>query len=330
MNMRLCCRNECTQGIGRSKGLPAFSLVEVIVVIAIIGVLLALLLPAVQSAREASRQTTCKNNLRQVGLGLRAYESANRKWPAGKKWSGSPNDPASFAVGWTSALLQHIEQDSLHNAINPKKPPTDAINLPATTQLIPIYLCPSTSQVEEHRTAAGNLINLGGIQGEGLGCIDYMGVSGPDKDTKHPETKELYGRQRGVLIGTKGLPLEDELVEPPAITSAKITDGLSHTLCVVECTGRGVSVDNGEIDALHGAWASGVNVSHLDKGVNTVQPPECWYKERMHADHPSGSHILMCDATVHFYTADVDKKIIRWMASRDGQEDVSVNAADAG
>ena len=71
-----------------------------------------------------------------------------------------------------------------------------------------------------------------------------------------------------MLIGTKGLPLEDELIEPPPITSAKITDGLSHTICVTECTGRGVSIKDGKIDALHGAWASGNNVSHIDGGVN--------------------------------------------------------------
>jgi hypothetical protein len=284
----------------------------------------------VQAARESGRKTTCKNNLHQLGIGLHAYESANRRWPAGKKWSGNPNDPSSFAVGWTIELLKHIEHDSLHNAINHKKPYTDMENLPATTQIIPVYLCPSTAQVEEHRTESGHLTNLGGIPGEGLGCIDYMGVSGPDKDTKHPVTKEFYGRQRGVLIGTKGLPLEDELVEPPPITSAKIIDGLSHTLCVVECAGRGVSMDNGQVDALHGAWASGVNVSHLDDGVNDASPPECWYKERIHADHTGGAHVLMCDASVHFFADDVDKKLIRWLASRNGEEEIANEAVGGG
>src|SRR5512145_2909909 len=99
-----------------SQRRAAFTLVELLVVIAIIGALIALLLPAVQAARESSRRTTCKNNMRQLGIGLQSYESANRKWPAGKKWSGNPNDPASFAVGWTTTLLKYIEQDSVHNA----------------------------------------------------------------------------------------------------------------------------------------------------------------------------------------------------------------------
>jgi prepilin-type N-terminal cleavage/methylation domain-containing protein len=307
----------------KSHGRKAFTLVEVLVVIAIIGILLAFLIPAVQSARESSRRTHCANNLRQIGLGLHNYESAKKRWPAGKKWSGPTNNPSSFTMAWCSFLLDYLEQNSLRASLDFKKPFTDPVNLPITTQIIPIYLCPSTARVEDHRTDDAHLYNLGGIPGERLGCIDYMGISGPHKDTKNPVTKVLYGRQRGVLIGTKGLPLQDELIEPPPITSAKITDGLTHTLCVVECTGRGVSIDNGQIDALHGAWASGVNVTHIDGGVNDMKPPKAWYNERIHSDHPGGAHVLLCDASVHFYSDRTETKLIRWMASRDGAEDIT-------
>jgi hypothetical protein len=232
-------------------------------------------------------------------------------------------------LGWTGFLLQYIEEDALHSSINFKKPFTDPVNLPFTTKTIAVYLCPSTSNVDEHRTPQGNLVNLGSVPGEGLGCIDYMGVSGPDKDTKHPVTKELYGRQRGVLIGTKGLPKENELIEPPPVTSAKIIDGLSHTLCVVECTGRGMSRnDDGSLDAPHGAWASGVNVTHLDNGVNDCELPKCWHNERIHSDHPGGAHILLCDSSVQFFADDTDKKIIRWMATRNGEEEISALAPE--
>jgi prepilin-type N-terminal cleavage/methylation domain-containing protein len=300
-----------------------FTLVELLVVIAVIGVLLALLIPAVQAARESSRRTTCKNNLRQLGLGLASYEAANKKLPPGKKWSGPPSDPASFAMAWSSFLLGNIEEETIHGQIDFKQPFTDPVNLPATRQIIPVYLCPSTSEVEEHRTVDGHLINLGATPGEGLGCIDYLGISGPDKDAKHPITKQIYGRQRGVLIGTKGLPLEEELIEPPPIVSAKITDGLSKTMCISECTGRGVSIVDGAIDALHGAWASGNNVTHIDDTINGTEIPKAWYKERIHSDHPGGAHIVMCDASVHFFTDDTSKKLLYWLATRDGQEDIA-------
>jgi prepilin-type N-terminal cleavage/methylation domain-containing protein/prepilin-type processing-associated H-X9-DG protein len=300
----------------------AFTLVELLVVIAIVGVLLALLIPAVQAARETSRRAQCQNNMKQLGIAFANYESSKKRWPAGKKWSGPPKDPASFAMAWSSFILDMIEEQTINDAINYRKPFTDPVNLPYTSTIIPVYLCPSTAEVEEHRTPDGHLVNLGGKPGEGLGCIDYLGISGPDKDSKHPITKKIYGRQRGVLIGTKGLPLADQLIEPTAITSAKITDGTAYTICLSECTGRGVSIRSGKIDALHGAWASGNNVSHIDGGVNDWKTPKIWYAEQIHSDHPGGANVLKCDGSVDFLQRHTDKAVVRWMASRDGGETI--------
>jgi len=293
--------------------------VEVLVVIGIIGILVALLIPAVQMARESSRRTACRNNLHQIGLGILHFESAHNKYPPGKKWSGPPSDPGSFAMAWSSFMLEHIEQTTLHNQINFKVSFTDPVNLPATTQVVSVYLCPSTGRIEDHRTIDGHLTKLGGQPGEGLGCIDYLGISGPDKDSKNPVTHLIYGRQRGVLIGTKGLALQGEKIEPQPIIASTIKDGLSNTICVAECTGRGVSMKNGVIDSLHGAWASGSNVSHIDGSINE-KTPKVWYTEQIHSDHPGGAHLLMCDGSVHFVPPSTSNTVIRSMASRDGEE----------
>jgi prepilin-type N-terminal cleavage/methylation domain-containing protein len=306
----------------RQRTITAFTLVELLVVIAIIGVLIAILLPAVQAARESSRRVACQNNLHQVGVGLTSYESAMKKWPAGKKWSGSPTNPASFEMAWSSFLLGFIDEQSLHDKINFKIKFTDPINLPATTQIITTYLCPSTNRIEDHRTPDGHIFDLGGIPGEGLGCIDYMGISGPFKDAKNPITKIPYGRERGVLLGTKGLPLKPELIEPPPLKLKDIVDGLSHTMCVVECTGRGAGLKHGQLDNYNGAWASGNNVTHIDKGVNDCNTPKCWYLERIFSEHSGGAQIIMCDASVQFLSEATDKKVIHWLASRDGHEDI--------
>jgi hypothetical protein len=185
---------------------------------------------------------------------------------------------------------------------------------------VPVYLCPSTERVDEHRTPEGQLINLGGVPGEGLACIDYLGVSGPNKDTLHPATGEEYGRQRGILLGTKGLPDGNLLTEPPVVTPAKVTDGLSKTICMVECTGRGVSTKDGVVENLDGAWASGSNISHINKGVNEVEPPKAWENERIFAEHPGGAHALVCDGSVQFISDATAELVIMYLCSRDGDE----------
>jgi prepilin-type processing-associated H-X9-DG protein len=127
-----------------------------------------------------------------------------------------------------------------------------------------------------------------------------------------------------VLIGTKGLALAPELTEPPAVRLASITDGLSNTICVTECTGRGVAIKDGVIDALHGAWASGNNVSHVDGNING-KTPKAWYSEQIYSDHPGGAHVLMCDGSVHYAPKHTDDSLIRSLCSRDGQESLPNN-----
>lgn len=298
-----------------------FTLVELLVVIAIVGALVAILLPAVQAARESSRRSSCQNNLKQVGLAILNFESQRNKFPPGKKWSRPRTDPLTFDYSWSSILLDYVEEQALHDQIDFTLPLTDPVNLPATSNVLSIYLCPSTSRIEEHRDYDGRLINLGGQPGEGLACIDYLGISGPDKDKENPSTGLEYGRQRGILIGTKGFPDGKQMTEPPAVTTGQVVDGLSNTICVVECTGRGADVKkSGEIQSLNGAWASGSNISHINKGVNTEKPTKSWEDERIFSDHPSGANALACDGSVQFLQNNVDPEIIRSLCSRDGEE----------
>jgi prepilin-type processing-associated H-X9-DG protein len=294
-----------------------------LVVIAIIGVLVALLLPAVQASREASRRTQCQNHLHEIGVALQNYISAHDTFPAGKKYSGARHLPATQAVSWSSFLLEYLEQGQLFKKVNFAIRLDDPANLPATGQIIPFYLCPSTARAEQHRGEDHRLFGVPD-RGNGMACIDYLGSSGPDKDNKPSKEAEQYGRQRGVLIGVKGLPNEDTIIEPPAIRVEQVTDGLSNTLCVAECTGRGVEYDavDDEVKSLNGAWASGSNVSHITQGINQSPVPEAWYKETILSDHPGGANLLMCDASVHFAPDATDEKIIMALCSRDGEENL--------
>lgn len=305
--------------LSRSKS--GFTLVELLVVLAIIGVLVALLLPAVQMAREAARRSSCKNNLRQVGLGILNFESTSKKFPPGKRWSGPRTDPNTYDYAWACIILNHLEQEALYDKIDFNYRLIAPENIAATSQLIPIYLCPSAATLEEHRSPAGFIQGLGGQQGEGLGCIDYLGVSGPDKKKTNPASGMDYGPQRGMLLGTKGLEKEDVLIDPPAVTAAKVTDGLSNTLMVVECSGRGADVNSqGEVKGLTGAWALGGNITHIKKGINDEVPPKVWENERVFSDHSGGAMALAADGSVHFLTDDMEPSVLRCYCSRNGEE----------
>ena len=129
---------------GRHVG---FTLIELLVVIAIIGVLIALLLPAVQMAREAARRAQCKNNLRQIGLALHNYIDAEQSFPCGyiSKWN--PTDPGKADVGpgwgWAAQLLHYVEQEELYHAINFDRNIEHDENSTSRRRLLSIYLCPS-------------------------------------------------------------------------------------------------------------------------------------------------------------------------------------------
>lgn len=303
------------------RGPLGVTLTELLVVIAVVGLLIALLLPAVQAARESSRRSACQNNLRQIGLALTNYEAAHRKFPPGKRWSAERTDPNAFDYAWSSIVLGYLEEEALRLAIDFDEPLTSPKNTPHASTVLPIYLCPSATTLSPHRSPGGRLVGLGGQPGDGLACIDYLGVSGPNRKETNPATGEAYGPQRGVLLGTKRLPDEDTLTEPPAVTTSRITDGLSHTVAVVECTGRGADLNKeGFVKNLNGAWASGSNISHISKGVNRVDPPKAWDDERVFSEHPSGANALAADGSVRFLSNDIDEEPMLALCSRDGGE----------
>jgi len=132
-----------------------FTLIELLVVIAIIAILVALLLPAVQQAREAARRTHCKNNLKQIGLALHNYLDVHRKFPM--SFVSDISTGANTGGGeWSihARILPFIEQGNLYGNINLSLPYGDPINAGITTQRISTYLCPSDPN-DHARTSGG-------------------------------------------------------------------------------------------------------------------------------------------------------------------------------
>ena len=161
----------------------AFTLVELLVVIAIIGVLVAVLLPAVQYAREAARLSSCRNNLKQIGLAFQQYEGVHGVYPPSSTtfiengiWS---QQPQSFHLhSWASLILPHLEQENLHERIDYNRSSLDAANQAAAATVVSVYRCPSFAGSDDTRElrylalgskyAIRNYVAIGGTTVENL------------------------------------------------------------------------------------------------------------------------------------------------------------------
>jgi prepilin-type N-terminal cleavage/methylation domain-containing protein/prepilin-type processing-associated H-X9-DG protein len=217
----------------------AFTLVELLVVIAIIGVLVGLLLPAVQKVRETAARTQCKNNLKQIGLALHNYHSRSGSFPPGYVSSvgnGGPNDDLGPGWGWAAFLLPDLEQDALYKQIDFKKDITDPANAQARMTLVKIFRCPSDADALETFTVdklndptPGYTTPLTDVNGNPVDVAhsNYVGIFGNPEITVDP----------GYLLYTQPDRASNHwgvFWRNSATRVTDIADGSSNTLCVGE------------------------------------------------------------------------------------------------
>jgi len=178
----------------RTRG---FTLIELLVVIAIIAILIGLLLPAVQQAREAARRTQCKNNMKQLGLALHNYHDVFSKFPQSNGWAAFTNETHEHKFGIWPKVLPYIEQAPLYNLINLNVNSGCPVNLPMRRAILSVFICPSdagqtgfNSLSEKVRSAPGAPTWWDGragmscavhqaTGGGGMGGTDNTAVTGP-------------------------------------------------------------------------------------------------------------------------------------------------------
>jgi len=305
------------------KARNGFTLVELLVVIAIIGVLVALLLPAIQAARESARRSHCQNNLHQLGIGLQNYVSSFKMFPAGQQQYSL----VGYTWAWCATTLDFFEEGAIRNMIQFEYTPLAFQNSRAVSMKIGVYNCPSTSFRDKHRTPEDVIedVNHNGKwdPGDGMALTDYAGISGAHTSARNPLTGKYYVANNGVLLGIGPLikPGQVMLLTAPRIRPAQILDGLSHTILVGELTGRAWDYER---DLPNGAWAYGTNVMPIEFGINRRDPagnPMAWTEQnQLYSDHPGGAHVLCCDGSAHFVAEQIDLTTLQSLCSRDGGE----------
>ncbi|MCA9174973.1 MAG: DUF1559 domain-containing protein [Planctomycetales bacterium] len=292
-----------------------FTLVELLVVIAIIGILVALLLPAVQAAREAARRMHCTNNLKQIGLALHNYHDTYRTFPCYEfldlaHWSGH-----EYKAGWAVALMPFIEKDALHEQYNDNYTWAARENAHVVAQRWAAFECPSTpggtQLIKSDQFPAEYTAINPDVQGW---SSDYAGNCGHRASLLLPAEARDKDLRKGFFFRTYP-------VEPQAFRD--ITDGTTNTVAVWESAGRSrvylfdrpwrdsagaplkVSPDNC-------AWASGNAFwlqswsrdgaanggSYVINATNRNSQP--------YSFHPGGINVVMADGSAHFIAETVN------------------------
>ncbi len=280
-----------------SRVRKAFTLVELLVVIAIIGVLVALLLPAVQFARESARRTKCENNLRQVVLALHNFEGTYGYFPSA--YVGPNTDPG---WGWGTAILPYCEQKNIYDAAQIETTVFGGGAIPAlptvqTETKLSLYRCPSDPSPDK------NPIRLY------HGTSNYRAVAGPI---------EMYTFYVDYDYG-------GVLYQNSRTRMSTITDGTANTLLIGECMfdekiGKRAAIWAGMSgmrplpgDPGPSLWVSDVmwSVDNLSANVNGPAP------QAFSSRHPGGAFFAYSDGSVRFFFEHGDKNIVMWAAGRD-------------
>ena len=291
----------------------AFTLVELLVVIAIIAMLVTILLPAVQSARAAARITQCKNNLKQVGLGLNNYASAHEEFPIGTDGIGQP--------GLFGHLLPFIEQQTVYEQMQVPAPWNEM--QPVRWLEIPTYVCPDWGFRTVYR---GELIQPT-YQSFKEGAIStYQGVAG------------VVRRGQEFDIGTHGpIPRNGFFTWGKPRKLRHVTDGLSKTYAITEFV---------QIDFVEGSshafppgnvrpWILGSNPQTAIYSAKVLELPPNLKVDRvadgvpfnhlpMGSFHASGINMVRGDGSVEFINNDVNFDLYQAMATVNGEEAISI------
>jgi prepilin-type N-terminal cleavage/methylation domain-containing protein len=282
-----------------------FTLVELLVVIAIIGILIALLLPAIQGAREAARRMSCSNNLKQVALAIHNYEGAQRVYPpAGVNWS-TPGYPNHSCIAY---LLPYLEQSNVRAAYDMSKAWDHAQNKLAIETELPILKCPTAPRAAKYTA-------------DYFSCTQFY-LDGPamracQAKNIRPQSWEGFLEQQ-TKTQYRG-----------TITHADIRDGLSHTWLYFEDAGRPAIYDRrkkqigASFFATDGHWADSRGYFNMHDICAGTQMINCGNDNEIFAFHDGGAYFAFGDGSVRFEQETIAPQVFVALFTRAGGDVVN-------
>lgn len=318
----------------------AFTIVELLVVIAIIGVLLALLLPAVQSARESSRRVRCANNLVQIILAMHHYEAAHGCLPVGSDAKPLPAKKPYTLFRWSSLahLTPFMEQANVHDRLHLDLPLYDPNNVTEITVdnreavriVIADFLCPSDRQTRVHDQLGPT--NYAACAGTGLGGGTPHDTDGPffvNSRTRLQQVTDGTSKTAAFaesLLGDGFAKVRDPRTLYTYIFAAPLTEARCNASIVYNFTDRrGFSWASGEYRcALYNHYlppnAAMLDCMATDNSTDPVYQWSAWGWRAARSYHPGGVNLALLDGSVRFVTDNIDLGVWKAMSTCEGRE----------
>jgi prepilin-type N-terminal cleavage/methylation domain-containing protein/prepilin-type processing-associated H-X9-DG protein len=322
----------------------AFTLVELLVVIAIIGMLVAMLLPAVQAARESARRNGCTNNLKQIGVALHNFHDAKKYFPSGyidnnTNPNSTPDKDLGPSWGWATFLLPFTEEGNVYSQINLTQSVGVGSNVSASQQPLSVYQCPTDPLQQAFPVFDISLSNTLAT----VAHSNYVGCNG---------WEECFANAGGAgngagadgLVGGMGMAGDGVFYRNSRITAGKVMDGLSKTIFVGErSSDHSPSTWTGAVAGGQcPAWMAGpappyspppgpaydnadfgealvlahCNATHVPSADIPIFDPDTFYSM-----HPGkGANFLLGDGSVQYLTQEIDPVAYQYLATIAGGE----------